>query len=96
MQIKLSKATDGVHKYEVNVDGTTVKFGAVGYSDFTVHKDKNRRSLYLKRHAKREDWTKSGLKTAGFWSKHLLWGRYPDLQKNIKHIENKFGVTIAQ
>jgi hypothetical protein len=30
----------------------TVQFGAKGYEDYTVHKDKDRRTRYLKRHSK--------------------------------------------
>ncbi len=52
-----------------------VHFGARGYSDFTIHKDGKRRANYLARHAPREDWTISGINTAGFWSRHLLWGK---------------------
>jgi hypothetical protein len=30
----------------------TVQFGAKGYEDYTVHKDKDRRTRYLQRHSK--------------------------------------------
>lgn len=41
----------------------------------------------------KENWTKKGIKTAGFWSRWLLWSS-PSLSKAIKIIENKFNVTI--
>ena len=34
-------------------------------SDYTKHKDKERKDLYVDRHNKNEDWTNSGVKTAG-------------------------------
>ena len=46
-----------------------------GYSDYLKHKDVDRMKLYTDRHRKNENWTKSGIKTAGFWSKYLLWNK---------------------
>ena len=50
-----------------------LSFGAVGYSDYTIHKDFERKERYVARQSKHEDWHKSGLYTAGFWSRWLLW-----------------------
>ena len=77
----------------VKVEGKTIHFGQKGASDFTINKNPNRKANYIARHKKREDWTKSGIKTAGFWSKHLLWN-LPTLQSSIKDTENKFNVDI--
>lgn len=54
-------------------DGSHVDFGAEGYSDYTEHRDKERMKLYLARHEKNENWTKSGVRTAGFWARWMLW-----------------------
>ena len=51
----------------------TIHFGAEGMSDFTIHKDKERRSRYLKRHKKREDWNNP--MTAGALSRWILWNK---------------------
>ena len=77
-------------------DGTrkTVHFGATGYSDYTIHKTKKRMWNYSNRHKARENWTKSGIDTAGFWSKWILWNK-PSLEDSIKHTENKFNITIV-
>ena len=48
---------------------------------------------YITRHAKREDWNKSGLKTAGYWSKHLLWNK-DTLTKSINDISKKHNLNI--
>jgi hypothetical protein len=67
-------------KYEVTLksaDGKLkkIKFGDSGYEDYTKHKDDKRKELYLSRHESREDWTKTGITTAGFWSRWLLWNK---------------------
>jgi len=73
----------------------TVNFGAKGYSDYTKHKDKDRMKRYESRHKTRENWTKSGIKTAGFWSKWILWSS-PSLSGAIRKTSNKFNITIKR
>ena len=73
---KVVPANDGVHKYKVILrkDGKkvkTIKFGAVGYSDYTQHKDEERRKRYMDRHRKKENWNDE--KTAGFYAYNILW-----------------------
>jgi len=60
-----------------------------GASDYTKHKDEERKQRYIDRHKKNEDWTKTGVKTAGFYSKHVLWNK-PTLQASIDDINKKF------
>ena len=60
----------------------TVHFGASGYEDYTMHKDPDRRRLYIQRHQRREDWTQSGVLTPGWLSRWLLWER-PTLRSAI-------------
>ena len=52
-----------------------IHFGSAAHSDFTMHRDEDRKRRYLQRHAAREDWTLGGLLTPGFWSRWLLWNR---------------------
>lgn len=90
----------GTKKYKVVIfrpDGSkkTVQFGAKGYSDYTIHKDKERKERYEARHKSRENWTKSGIETAGFWAKWLLWNK-PSLSGSIKHTSEKFNITIKR
>lgn len=73
--VVLEKATDGVHKYQVTLDGKTVKFGALGYKDFTKTGDEARKELYLNRHRSREDWSYAGRYSPGFWSRWILWNK---------------------
>jgi len=75
-------------KLEAVIDGKhTVAFGAKGYSDFTQHKDEDRKQRYIKRHMKNEDWTDP--LTAGFWSRYILWGK-PSILESINYVNNKF------
>jgi hypothetical protein len=70
-----------------------IKFGAKGYEDYTMHHDDSRKQAYINRHKKRENWNADGIKTAGWWSKHLLWNK-PSIQESIKDIMQKFDVKI--
>lgn len=77
--IKLVDSPIQGKKYRVylEVDGKEqhVDFGADGYTDYTKSKEEARKALYLGRHKAREDWTKSGLLTPGFWSRWILWNQ---------------------
>ena len=76
--VSLKNSNDGIHKYEVTLKGDglyQVKFGSKGASDYTKHKDIERKERYITRHKVREDWTKSGVLTAGFWSRWVLWNK---------------------
>jgi hypothetical protein len=78
----------------------TVDFGATGYSDFTIHKDHKRMKRYEGRHKRNENWGISGITTAGFWSKWILWSKpgkgsgKSRYKEPIKYTENKFGIKI--
>ncbi len=73
----------------------TVHFGASAYSDYTKHHDKDRMKLYDSRHKSRENWSKSGITTAGFWSKWILWSK-PSLTEAIKYTSKKFNIKIIR
>ena len=90
----LQKSPLSKKKFRINLDdGRHVDFGAVGYSDFTKHKDPARMRLYVIRHQSREKWGKNGIDTAGFWSRWILWSK-PDLKEAIRYTEKKFGLRI--
>ena len=90
MEVIITKSKKPDKKYDARVDGTkTVSFGQKGASDFTKHKNTDRKERYIDRHKAREDWTKSGAKTAGFYSKHVLWNK-PTLKESIGDIIKRF------
>lgn len=51
----------------------TIQFGSKGMSDFTRHKDPERKQRYLDRHRPRENWEDP--LTAGFFSRWVLWNK---------------------
>jgi hypothetical protein len=95
MSVTLKRATNGVHKFEaIFPDGKKVRFGRKGYSDYTLHKDPERMKRYLTRHRSRENWTRSGAKTAGFWSRWLLWSK-PSLKAAVTRTSKVIGKKIV-
>jgi hypothetical protein len=76
----------------ITPQGRTIHFGSMGYSDFTKHRDSERRKRYIARHKARENW--SNTNTAGFWALHVLWGISPDIKKCISFIQKKFNIKI--
>ena len=89
MEIVIKKSSKK-DKLDAVIDGKkTVSFGAKGYSDYTLHKDPERKERYISRHKKTEDWTKSGIKTPGFYSKHVLWNK-PTLKGSVDDLNKKF------
>ncbi len=91
--VYLKKSNKPGKKFMVRVNGKTIHFGAKGMSDYTKHKDKERMKRYTTRHKKNENWNKSGIKTAGFWSKWLLWNK-PTLAGSKRNISSRFNVTF--
>ena len=106
MSVTVSRARNGIHKFTaVFPDGSKVHFGRQGYSDYTKHKDPLRMERYLTRHggssapgargtrSSRENWTRSGAKTAGFWSRWILWSS-PSLLGARRKTEKVLGKKI--
>ncbi len=93
MDISLKRSDKPDKKYMVKVDNKTIHFGSRGMSDFTKNKDSERKNRYIARHKKRENWTKSGIKSAGFWSKHILWNK-PTIRESVKNTEKRFNIKI--
>lgn len=102
MVIKLLEftKTKSPHKYKVvlDIDGRkkTVRFGASGMSDFTKHKDPERKKNYIARHKPRENWTRSGVGTAGFWARHITWGDTTSIKKNLDITLRRFRIKDAR
>lgn len=83
-------------KYMIELPtGKIVHFGAKGYSDFTIHKDYERMKRYENRHKTRENWKRSGIGTAGFWSKWILWNK-PSLAASVRDTEDRFNIRIVR
>ena len=76
-------------KYDAVINGSkTVPFGQAGYSDFTIHKDEERKLRYLNRHkGMGEHWNDP--ETAGFYARWLLWNK-TSLAKSIEDMNIRF------
>ena len=80
--ISVKKLKSGQKKYVAEFEITTkngkkskrsTKFGAKGMSDYTIHKDTERRNRYIKRHTK--DLRTNDPTRAGFLSMYILWNK---------------------
>ena len=67
--VKVFRSTRRNKKYMV-YHNKWIHFGAMGYEDYTKHKDKTRRANYLTRSAGIKD---SGKYSANQLARHLLW-----------------------
>lgn len=70
-----------------------IHFGASNYEDYTMHHDNKRKDAYIARHQHNEDWTETGLDTAGFWARWLLWNK-STIKASILDIDQRFGIGI--
>ena len=87
-EIIISKSKNKEKKYDARIDGKkTVSFGSAGSSDFTKHKDTERKQRYLNRHKKNENWNDHT--TAGFMSRWITWNK-PTITESIKDTNNRF------
>ena len=57
-------------------------------SDYTIHKDKDRRKNYRKRHKK--DLKTNDPMRAGYLSYYILWGDDTDFNKNVENYKKKY------
>ena len=89
MQIRIQNSTRKDKKLMATVGDSTIHFGQQGAGDMTTHRDPARKAQYLARHRKNEDWTLTGLKSAGFWARWLLWSE-PTLQASVTALNKKF------
>ena len=88
MQVEISPSVRPDKKFQAVINNKkTIHFGSKGASDFTLHKDNERKRKYEGRHRKREDWTDPN--TAGFYAKNILWNK-PTVAGSIKDTNLRF------
>jgi hypothetical protein len=91
----LKKSNRKNKKYMIKIENKTIHFGSKGMSDFTIHKDEDRKNRYIARHKSNENWYASGIRTAGFWSRFFTWNK-PTINESISDIEDKFKIKIIK
>lgn len=94
-RVKITKDNQTSKKYKAEFyDATgkkvkTTRFGQDGASDFTKHKDQERKQRYLDRHRKRENWNDPT--SAGALSRYVLWNK-PTVTESVKDFKKRFGL----
>jgi len=76
--------------YKDNKKVKTSHFGSSEHEDYTIHKDKERRRLYRKRHLK--DLKTNNYMMPGYLSYYILWGDSTNINTNIKKYKSKFKI----
>jgi hypothetical protein len=72
-------------------------FGAAVYEHFSSGlKNEQRKQRYIDRHKTNENWSKSGIDTAGFWSRWLLWNipTIKDSYIDIKEFNIQYSINM--
>ena len=86
-EIIITKSKNKDKKYDARIDGKkTVSFGSAQPSDFTKHKDPERKQRYIDSHKKNENW--SDPTTAGYLSRWILWAK-PTIEESIKDLNKR-------
>jgi len=67
----------------------TIHFGARGMSDYTIHRNEERKRAYLARHSITEDWNNP--LTAGALSRWILWNKNT-LRASIADFKSRFNL----
>ena len=74
-------------------DNTHTDFGQRGAPDFTQPPhDKERRTRYLNRHRKNENWNNP--RSAGALSRYILWGEHTSIEANLRDFKIRFAGKI--
>lgn len=94
MIIKLEKSPIKNKRFRVYMDTKKhYDFGLYNGSTFIDHNDESKRINYLKRHLSNptENYLINNLiPSASLFSAYLLWGIYPDINKNIEYLNELF------
>jgi hypothetical protein len=89
--VKLVKSDNPKKKYDAYVQTREsvkkVSFGAAGMSDYTIHKDPERKKAYIARHKDNEDFNDP--LTAGFWSRWYLWN-LPTKKASLEDLKRRY------
>ena len=88
MKIVISPSNKPDEKFEARIDDRkSIHFGAKGASDFTIHKDPERKQRYLNRHSKNEDWNNP--MSAAFYATNILWNK-PTIVESVRDTNRRF------
>ena len=86
--ITISKSTRPNKKYMATDGSKTVHFGDSNYSDFTKHRDEERKKRYIQRHSQ-EDHTISNALSPAFLARNILWNK-PTVEASIRDLNRRY------
>ena len=72
--------------------GHSHHFGAKNGKTYIDGRTDKEKENWIKRHKANKNWNNKH--SAIFFSRHLLWGKFPDLKKNVKELEKILKVKI--
>ena len=73
MDVVISKSKNSSKKFDATINcKKKISFGDSNYSDFTKHKDTDRKEAYITGHSK-EDWSKSNIASPAWVGRFILW-----------------------
>ena len=95
MRVKFSKSDiEGKKMKAVFYDGEkkvkTTHFGSAGMSDYTIHRNEERKKRYLNRHTRNEDW--GDYMSAGSLARYILWNK-ETITSSIEDYKKRFKLT---
>ena len=95
INVIIKKSTNPNKKYDAFINDKKISFGASGYSDYTKHKDPERKKRYIDRHKKNENW--GNVESAGFLSRYILWNQKTINQSidNLNKTNKKYNFKLS-
>jgi hypothetical protein len=88
MNVIIKRSDKPGKKFDAVVnDKKVIRFGEAGASDFTQHKNEDRKNNYIQRHRKNEQWNNP--LTAAFYSRWINWEK-PTLKEAVSNVNRKF------
>lgn len=70
-------------------DGKIVYFSSPNYSNYTIHKNDQRKNLYIKRHQKNERW--DNFQSPGALARWITWNK-KTIDESIKDYKKRFNL----
>jgi len=91
----LGKSDKPTKKYYIRSLDTnkSVHFGSKNSQTYLDHNDELKKSAYIARHIKRENW--NNILTPGALSRWILWNK-KTIDLSLKDIKNRFGIDIKK
>ena len=88
----LKKSKRKGKRFEIDMNNMSHHFASKDGKTYIDGRTDKEKDAWVKRHEKDKGWNDkhSGI----YYSRHLLWGKFPDLKKNIKLLEKKDKVKI--